>query len=222
MIIDFHTHRKRENENIIEVISLHNDQADREYKYHTVGFHPWWTNDSLTVEQLQFITQKYQFDPDCLGIGECGLDNLKGLDIEKQEEIFYQQITLANQLEAPIIVHCVRAFDRVLRMKKKFGQTPWVVHGFVRNKVLAFQAIDAGLYLSMAPHDRTTVPFMETLKLAPLDRIFLETDSDDSINISERYRIFAALRNLTIEAIEEQLYHNFSKFFEIKWRHQNG
>jgi TatD DNase family protein len=222
MIIDFHTHRIRQSPTIIEVVSLHHDQADRPFRYHTRGFHPWWTDQNLTQEQLELLEKSFTQNDDCLGIGECGLDNLKGSNIELQEEIFVQQLLLANKLNAPIIVHCVRAFDRLLRLRKKYGQTQWVVHGFVRNKILAYQALDAGLYLSLAPHRTMALPFIETLQAIPLDRLFIETDSDPSLDIIERYRIFAELKSLSLHDLESQILTNFNLFFSTKWKHQNG
>lgn len=68
-------------------------------------------------------------------------------------KIFIQQIQIANQSKSPIVIHCVRAFDRMLRLRKRYGETPWVVHGFVRNKTLAGQVLDSGMYISVAPHE---------------------------------------------------------------------
>jgi TatD DNase family protein len=222
MIIDFHTHRLRESDAIIEVVSLHGDQADRPIRHFTRGYHPWWTNTLLTDDQLTILSSAFLADPLCLAIGECGLDKLQGVDLDLQEAIFVQQIQLANILDAPIIVHCVRSFDRILKLKKQYGKTPWVIHGFVRNKILANQALDAGLYLSIAPHDKVSIPFHETLISVPLDKIFLETDSDDTFDITARYRIFAGLRSITMSTLEDQLFQNFKTFFASKWQHHNG
>jgi TatD DNase family protein len=220
-IIDFHTHSRREENEIIEVISLHPGKI-KDKKYYTIGYHPWWTVDILNEAELAILKNSFLYDTFCLGLGEFGLDNLKGLDMDLQEEIFVQQITLANEVEAPVVVHCVRAFDRLLRLKQTKGQTSWVVHGFVRNKTLAKQVLDKGIYLSLAPHGKMNPVFEEMLKYVPLDRIFIETDSETSFNILERYRIFAALRNLAIEEIEEQLYTNFKHFYSSKWKYHIG
>jgi TatD DNase family protein len=222
MLIDFHTHRVRETEPTIEVISLHGDQQDRPFKYYTHGYHPWWTIDLLSSEHLNRLSDGFTNDDHCLGIGECGLDNLKGAHIELQEKIFIQQIELANALDAPIIVHCVRAYDRAIQLRKKYGQTPWVVHGFVRNKILAKQLLDAGFQLSLAPTDHVTENFIETCRYVPLNRLFLETDSESSIPIGKRYQIFADLRGFKMEDLKEQLYTNFKEFFKKKWKHPNG
>jgi TatD DNase family protein len=220
-IIDFHTHSQREQNDILEVISLHPGKL-RDKKYYTVGFHPWWTLNTLSDTDLGILKSSFIDDSFCLGLGEFGLDNLKGAPIDLQEAIFIQQLMIANEVNAPVVIHCVRAFDRMLRIRTSLGHTPWVVHGFVRNKTLAKQILDKGIYLSVAPHDQMNGVFEEMLKYIPLDRIFIETDSDTSFNISQRYCIFAALRNLPLEEIQEQLYTNFITFYSSKWKYHIG
>ena len=187
-----------------------------------MGFHPWWTEELLNREQINTLQQKYVQDPFCLGIGECGLDKLKGIDLERQEEIFIQQIMVANLLGAPVIVHCVRAYDRVIRLKKSLAMTPWVIHGFVRNKVLAKQLLDADILMSLAPSSIMANSFEETLKYIPLNSLFLETDSDFRHNIMERYEIMATIRKIEIHHLKEQIFINFKIFFSEKWKYQTG
>ena len=215
-IIDFHTHSKRESDHIIEVISIHPGRKEPD-TWHTLGYHPWWTTQLLTDTQLELLAHQYQAHPKCLGIGECGLDKLKGVELPIQEAIFCQHIELANQLKAPLIVHCVRTYDRLLLLHKKKATTPWVIHGYLRNHTLAQTLLQAGFYLSVAPAAQITPVFKETLKHLPLHQFFLETDSDTSLNISQRYAIFAALREMEQQALQEQLFQNFKTFFAWKY-----
>lgn len=206
---------------MIEVVSLHGAQ-EKDVKYYTIGYHPWWTLKLLSEDELALMSDQFRDDACCLGMGEFGLDNLKGAEIELQENIFIQQIQIANQSKSPVVIHCVRAFDRMLRLRKKYGETPWVVHGFVRNKSLAEQVLATGMYISMAPHDQISLPFRDTLLFLPLDKIFLETDSDFSMDIRERYRIFAELRGMDIQVLKDQIYQNFITFYTEKWKHHIG
>jgi TatD DNase family protein len=219
--IDFHTHSKRESDEVIEVISLH-DSQQKSSRYYTIGFHPWWSENRLTSENLAFLNDKYLNDSQCLGIGECGMDNLKGAHLDIQEELFVQQIEVANALNAPMVIHCVRVFDRVIRLKKTIGKTPWVVHGFVRNKILATQLLDSDIYLSVAPSLHMSKPFEDTLKSLPLDRVFIETDSETSVNIAARYALFCSIGNHEMEEVKEQIFINFQQFYRNKWKHHFG
>ena len=94
---------------------------------------------------------------------------------------------------------------------------PWVIHGYLRNHTLAQTLLQAGFYLSVAPAAQITPVFKETLKHLPLHQFFLETDSDTSLNISQRYAIFAALREMEQQALQEQLFQNFKTFFAWKY-----
>ena len=116
--IDFHTHSRWNGDDILEVVSIHGTQK-KEVTFYTIGYHPWWTLKLLTGKELYLMADRYINDPFCLGLGEFGLDNIKGADIDLQEEIFIQQIQMANRLKSPVIIHCVRSFDRMLRLRKK-------------------------------------------------------------------------------------------------------
>jgi TatD DNase family protein len=219
--IDFHNHSEWHGEKVIEVVSIHNNQ-DKKARFYTIGFHPWWTEKLLDESQLNFLKVKYISDQHCLGLGEFGLDNLKGAPLDLQEATAIQQIKLANELKAPVILHCVRAYDRLIRLKKDFGQTPWVVHGYMRNKILARQLLDAGMKLSVAPQLQMKDSFLEMMQYIPITHVFLETDSDFRLNITERYRIFASLKKMGIEPLKAQLYQNFKTFYQEKWKYQSG
>ncbi|MFZ1748740.1 MAG: TatD family hydrolase [Saprospiraceae bacterium] len=219
--IDFHTHSRLYQDDVIEVVSLHRDQI-KDVKYYTVGHHPWWSEHRLSPGLLGSLADKYTNDSYCLGIGECGLDLLRGKDLDLQEEIFIQQVELANRLNAPVVVHCVRAYDRIIRLRQKYGHTPWVVHGYVRNKILGQQLVDNGFYLSMAPSIEIKQTFVDTLKFVPLDKMFLETDRDFSIGIMERYAFFAQLRGMDIIDLRCQMYQNFISFYKEKWKYHHG
>lgn len=216
MYIDFHTHKPlySADSTILEVISMHKT-VKYEGEYFTVGHHPWWTNEALSEADLQnmetLLSDKY-----CLGIGECGLDKLKGAPKEIQEEVFYQHIMLANKNNVPLIVHCVRQYDQVLNFKKKYGKTPWVIHGFRRNQQLAKSLIDQEIMLSVSPLRQMNESFVEMLQFLPADSYFLETDSEYSLTIMERYQVMADLKNVELEELKVQMKLNFDEFFGWK------
>ena len=216
MYIDFHTHKPlfSTDSNVLEIISMHKN-VKYEGEYFTVGHHPWWTNEKLSEADLlnmeMFLSSKH-----CLGIGECGLDKLKGATKEIQEEVFYQHIMLANKNNVPLIVHCVRQYDQVLNFKKKYGKTPWVIHGFRRNKQLAKSLIDHEIMLSVSPLRQMNESFVEMLQFLPVDSYFLETDSEYSLTIMERYQLMADLKRVDLEELKGQMKLNFDGFFGWK------
>jgi TatD DNase family protein len=187
-----------------------------ENEYFTVGHHPWWTNEGLSEADLQQL-ETLLADKFCLGIGECGLDKLKGAPKEIQEEVFHQHIMLANKNKVPLIVHCVRQYDQVLSFKKKYGKTPWVIHGFRRNQQLAKSLIDQGIMLSVSPFRQMNESFVEMLRFLPVMSYFLETDSEYSLSIMERYQLMADLKKIDLEELKTQMKLNFEVFFGWKF-----
>jgi TatD DNase family protein len=214
MYIDFHTHRRIMPENGVEIISVHPGKQTPGQLF-TAGYHPWWTPEKLSESELMLLLD-YSENTGFLAIGECGLDRLKGPSLDVQIDIFVQQIQLANSLQCPLIIHCVRAFQEVMDLKKQLGKTPWVIHGFVRNKILAGQLLDKGIYLSVAPYLNMPVSFRETVEYLPLDMIFLETDSEYSLSIADRYKIFSDLRHIQIREAEKIFFDNVCRFFTWK------
>jgi TatD DNase family protein len=216
MYIDFHTHKPifSPNLEVLEVISMHK-AVKYENEYFTVGHHPWWTEAPLSEEELRNL-ETLLLDKYCLGIGESGLDKLKGASKEIQEEVFYQHIMLANKHNVPLIIHCVRQYDQVIGFRKKYGKTPWVIHGFRRNTQLAKSLIDQGIMVSVSPFENMNESFVKMLKSLPSDTYFIETDSEYSLNIMERYQILADLKEIELEDLEVQMIENFEGFF--KWK----
>jgi TatD DNase family protein len=107
-------------------------------------------------------------------------------------------------------------------MKKNYGRTTWVIHGFVRNKILAKQVLDSGCYLSVAPCHQMTTTFSDTLVYIPLDRMFIETDSDFRADIKKRYELFSHLRKCSAYELKKVIFSNFVKFYSEKWKYQPG
>jgi Tat protein secretion system quality control protein TatD with DNase activity len=61
--------------------------------------------------------------------------------------------------------------------------------------------------------------FKEMLEYIPLEGFFLETDSEYSLNIEERYAIMAHLKNTEINYLQAIMIQNLTDFFE--WKKDN-
>ena len=153
--------------------------------------------------------------PNVLAIGECGLDKLCHTDCDLQVNVFKQQIGLANKLDKPLIVHCVRAFDELIKIID--GQppsVPVVVHGFNKKGSIAEALIGRGIYLSFgAAILKNGSPAADALKQMPADRCFLETDNAE-VPIYDIYRAAASIRQISEEAVILQVQQNFATVFK--------
>lgn len=210
--LDFHTHSRRQLDraDVVEIISIHLGQ-EKDARYFTVGLHPWWTPEPVTPEQRAELTRQLS-SPGCLAMGEMGLDNLKGPVITLQMEVLREQLTVAQDLGKPVIIHCVRAFDQLIRIKKEYpGIQKWCIHGYGRHVTLARQLIDQGFYLSLMPSPASK--YQDWWAVLPHDRLFLETDSMPQASIAEVYEQVSDVANLELNALKRQMNQNARDFF---------
>lgn len=215
--IDFHTHKTVHTgeSDVWEIVSMH-QEIKREAAWVTLGYHPWWQHEVLGQEALEALGTTLQQDPRCLALGECGLDGLKGADKAIQEQNFEAQLSIAKALRLPVIIHCVRQFDRLLQIRKHWRDTRWVIHGYRRNTILTRQLLDEGIGVSVSPFPGMNPSFQDMLNYLPMDGFYLETDSDHRIDIRGRYALMAELRKIDIFALRRQMYQNCCDLFPWK------
>jgi TatD DNase family protein len=211
--LDFHTHRQRHegSKNVVEIVSIHLGQ-DKPHQWFTIGLHPWWTQSSVTDDQSR-VLRMLLAQPDCLAMGEMGLDKLKGPPLDTQSEILKNQLVIAEDLNKPVIIHCVRAFDPLIQIKKEFPGIPnWCIHGYGRHMTLAKQLIDQGFYLSIMP-SVSNEKFQDFFASLPSDRLFLETDSMPEMTIEGVYQRTSNITKLSEPFLRKQMNENAQKFF---------
>jgi TatD DNase family protein len=166
----------------------------------SAGLHPWDVTDDFDNQLL--VLQKTLANPRVLAIGECGFDTLKGPSHELQEQAFVYQVHLSEQYAKPMILHVVRDFDSVIRLRKQLKPTQsWLIHGFRGGPEQMNQLFAQGILVSFGLKHNP-----ESLKEVPSDRLFLETDGAGSINqvISDA----ATLRATSPETIQYQITQN--------------
>ncbi len=137
--------------------------------FYSMGIHPW--NTPASPEKLAELERTATEDTRVVAIGECGLDKLRGAPLAEQEALFEAQISLAERLGLPLVIHCVRAQDRLLRLRRLHPSGQWILHGFRGGASAARQLLDAGIDLSFGERYNE-----EAFRLTPPGRRFRETD----------------------------------------------
>ena len=188
--IDFHTHRVSTARDVVAIV----DGRD------TWGVHPWRADEEFVVPDLSGK----------MAIGECGLDGLRGPAMEVQEEVFIQQIRLSEEVGKPLIIHCVKALDRLLKLHKELKpKQVWMLHGFRGKPQQLRSLLDAGLFVSFGfQHNE------ESLRICPTDRLLLETDADEAHSIAELYNNVAQERAQEVPRLCESMVENYRAFFQ--------
>ncbi|MBF8457610.1 TatD family hydrolase [Kaistella sp. G5-32] len=165
--------------------------------YFSAGIHPNSISDNME-EEFHWLKEISKLEK-CVAIGECGLDGLIEVEEKLQEEVFERQIYLANEIQKPLIIHCVRRFSRLIPFRK-ISKVPMVVHGFNKRKTIGDDLLRNQFYLSFGKSVLYNVNLQEFLRDFPLDQLFLETDSAD-FKIEELYQKVASIKNLEVEEL---------------------
>lgn len=171
---------------------------------YSIGIHP----KDIEAENIhsQFEWLSSHITENCLAIGECGLDSFVETDQKIQEEVFLKQIEFANEIKKPLIIHCVRKFYEVISFKK-YARQPMVIHGFNKKESIAADLLKNNFYLSFGKAVLYNLSLQNTLKITPLNKIFLETDDED-FDIEELYGKVAELKRISLEELNKQIVEN--------------
>lgn len=185
-------------------IHTHNFTS-RHTELRVAGIHP-WDADKTSVDELDFSQVQ--------AIGEIGLDYACKVDKTKQEEIFRAQISIAEKLQLPVVLHCVRAFNPTLLILKEYSLRGVIFHGFIGSKEQAAEAVKRGYYLSFGEGILRSPKTIEALRHTPLDNLFFETDVSTK-SIEEIYNIAAQLMGKNIDVLINSITDNYNRLFKL-------
>ena len=134
-----------------------------------IGTHPWFSD-----RHDQALLERLLIDNPAAGVGEIGLDAKAP---PEQDAVFADQFSLAAELRRPVVLHCVKRFDRLRAFFKQAKAFPPAVllHGFSGTaRDVAFFA-KYPCFFSFS--GRNLKP--DVLTAVPADRLTAETDSPD-------------------------------------------
>lgn len=173
---------------------------NEEGHWFSAGLHPWDVSEDFD-SQLD-ILETLLANPRVPAVGECGFDALRGPSHELQEQAFIRQIELSEHYAKPMILHVVRDFDSVIRLRRTLKPTQkWLIHGFRGGPAQMNQLYAHGILVSFGLKHNP-----ESLRQVPSDRLFLETDGHDTI--VQTISLASALRETPPQTIEEQITQN--------------
>ena len=213
-LIDIHTHVAKSEANCLRIFSLSPGEAlPADTKWVSYGLHPWHSESAVGFEHMANIEKNIEY-PNTLSVGETGLDTLRGAPLQLQIELLEQHIMLSEKYQKPMLLHCVRACDKLLALRKKHRpKQSWIIHGFQGKATLAKQLVQAGFYLSFgAALLRSKTAQQSFIQLAP-NAIFLETDDDKNLNLAALYTYAAALLQCPPEELIADIHRNFETVF---------
>ena len=191
------------------------------------GLHPMYIDvhrpEHLTDLRAQIEAQRP------VAIGEIGLDLFVDLDYATQEYFYVEQLKIAQDYDLPVLLHCRRANDQLLKHLRKTRVRGGIAHAFNGSPQQADEFIKLGFKLGFG--GAFTWPRANNLRrLAadlPLDAIVLETDSPDIPPVwigrgrnapGELPRIaqtLAELRKMDLDAVAQATTRNARELFGL-------
>lgn len=198
----------------------------------SVGVHPHaaGTFAANPGDAAQVVEAVMAAQPLTRGLGEIGLDyHYEFAPREVQQQVFREQIRLAQRRRLPIVIHTRDAEDDTFRIleEEHAGDIGGVFHCFTGDRAMAERVLGLGFHISLA--GIVTFPraleLKEVAALVPLDRLLIETDSpflapvphrgtrNEPAHVVRVAETIAGLRGSDAAAIGEAARRNFERLF---------
>ena len=192
------------------------------------GLHPMLL-DLHRPEHLADLRAQVETRPP-VAIGEIGLDLfVRELDYAMQEFFCVEQLKIAKDYDLPVLLHCRKANDELLKHLRRIKVRGGIAHAFNGSPQQAEEFIKLGFKLGFG--GAFTWPRANNLRrLAvnlPLEAIVLETDSPDippvwigrgrnsPAELPRIARTLAELRGIDIDSVARTTTHNARELFGL-------
>jgi len=202
MMYDFHTHHLQ---CAAGLVSVEIGQLSK-VRYGSLELHPWHLPQEISPEWRTAVLS-------AAAVGEIGLDKLKGAPFDLQLGLFKEALAIADSLHKPVVIHCVRAADEVIRCCQPYPEMPKLIHNFNSKVVHLENFFRHGFWVSFGPESIGRPEYLPLLR-QHLDRIGFETDDREN-TIDDVYSLAAAALGRSPVEIAALGEHNFCKFLGI-------
>lgn len=210
-MVNLHTHQQN-NPKHIEIVNVYPWEYHENGDFLSIGIHPWYVNEDRLSQDLEIIVNHCN-QPKFIAIGECGLDKRIDIPLKFQTEVFFKQLALAQTFHKPVIIHCVNAYQEVIKIKNESKLTvPMIIHGYSKSLQLAQDLIGKGFYLSFGKYLILNEDLAEVLKNIPLDQCFFETDNSQ-FSLNEIYEKASRVLQMKKNKLIDMQSGNFDKVF---------
>ncbi len=213
--IDIHTHAARSGKDTITVQNIFPGEGFAAFNgrnFYSVGLHPWHIGTvKENNEALQMVENALEFDH-VIFVGEAGLDKMVEKDFAEQQRVFEAQAFMAEEYQYPLVIHCVKAYNEVMELRKKMKPVmPWIMHSYNGSLEMTKQMVEMGFLFSFGEilfHDN--VKAIESFRYLSLNKVFFETDEADSA-VEVIYKKAAALKQINLEELKYIVWRNFNR-----------
>jgi TatD DNase family protein len=143
------------------------------------GIHPMHA-DSATAQALERLSALAITG---IAVGEIGLDPAYPIALDLQEQAFREQLRIAVHHDLPVLIHCRRAFQRLLKIMREEDahQVGGIMHAFSGSVEMARDFIRLGFAIAISGTVtwNNAVKPLRVARELPLEHLVLETDAPD-------------------------------------------
>ena len=195
------------------------------------GLHPMYLDAHhdahLDTLRLLLVSER------AVAVGECGLDyHVEGLDVQRQQFFFEEQLKIARDFDLPVIVHARKAVDAVIATLRRIGGLRGVVHSFSGSLEQAEQLWKLGFHLGIGgpvTYERAQ-RLRRIVATMPIEFLLLETDAPDQPDALHRGQrnepsrltvvrdCVAELRSSPPDALAQATHDNAIRLFALRPR----
>jgi TatD DNase family protein len=207
------------------------DALSKQYPhiYAAVGSHP-DAADEVNAQVLEEYRTLCKLNPKIRAIGEIGLDyHYEDIPREIQLQAFRSQMSLAAELDLPVIVHERDAHADGMSVVKEFPTVKGVFHCYSGSLEMARELIDLGWYIGFTGvlTFKNARKAVEVAANIPLERLVLETDCpymapepfrgkrNDPGKLYRMAERLAEIRGLSLEEVERITAENGRRLYRM-------
>jgi len=203
--------------------------------YFAIGIHPEGVRESINedIQELRNILEKNKNNRKLVAIGEIGLDYYYTKENkELQKEYFIRQLELAIEYNLPVIIHSRDASEDMYHIlkNKKYENLKLVFHCFQPTDEIAKLIIDRKYMIGLGGNItfKRSQHSLDIIKSIPIEQIMVETDAPymspvpvrGTRNVSKNIKFIiqklSEIKEIPLNELEDNLYINSIKFFDIK------
>ena len=202
--------------------------------YFAVGIHPEGVRKSIDedINELRKIIDKNKENKKLVAIGEIGLDYYYTKENKAlQKEYFIKQLDLAIENDLPVIIHSRDASQDMYEILKhnKYEKIKLVFHCFQPSDEIAKLILERKYMVGVGGNItfKRSEHSLNIISSIPVEQIMVETDApymspvpvrgtrNESKNIKYVIEKLSEIKNIEADELQEILYSNSIKFFNI-------
>ncbi len=186
-----------------------------------VGLHPWRLDGMDIKANLDFIEKEL---PNCLALGEVGLDWAIQVSRAEQEEVLGKLLAIATRERKPVLLHARRAWAEAFQLLRSFQIDKAVFHWYSGPLDVLQKILSQGYLISATPAAAYSERHRQAIQNAPLASLLLETDCPEKYRGKESepkdlwtaLHAVAEVKRLKAEEIANQTFSNAFDFFDLR------